>query len=134
MIPEMTIVAMTLFAECRGEPLEGKMAVASVIVNRHVWNKVSMRDVCLRPYQFSCWNGYKGKHDMMQMYRGGQMTGPAWEECKLVARMILDDTLPETKFTHYYNPRKAKPVWAAKLKNVKTIGRHRFGTLKNENR
>lgn len=128
MIPEMTIVAMTLFAECAGEPLEGKMAVMSAIANR-ASQKKSLRDVCLSPYQFSCWNGHRGKHSMLKKYYAGKFTGSAWEDCKRVVEMWADGTLPKTKYTHYYNPKLCKPTWAGKMKNTKRIGRHLFGRI-----
>lgn len=129
MIPEV-LLAMTIWAETRGEPFAGKLAVASVIVNRAHQRGTSYHAEIMRPYQFSCWNGYRGKHRMLKAYNGGQMTGPAWVECKLVARMMMNRTLPKTKLTHYYNPKLCEPGWAAKLVGVKKIGRHIFGRIK----
>jgi len=52
-------MAKTLYGECRGEPIEGQIAVAWVIRNRaehpRWWGK-GVAGVCLHPYQFSCWN------------------------------------------------------------------------------
>ena len=123
------LLAMTLWAECRGEPLEGKMAVASVIVNRASRRGTDYHTEIMRPYQFSCWNGYRGKHKMMQAYNSGQMIGPAWEECKLVARMMMDGSLPKTKWNHYHNPDKCNPKQAKEYKNKKIIGHHLFGRI-----
>lgn len=51
---------LTLWAECRGEPVEGKIAVASVIRNRAMFGAgrfgQGYKGVCLKPKQFSCWN------------------------------------------------------------------------------
>jgi len=55
MLSEFLIIAATLMAEAGGEPLQGKEAVASVIINR-VTPMQSAAGVCLAPYQFSCWN------------------------------------------------------------------------------
>lgn len=48
---------LTLEAEAGGEPIEGQVAVASVIRNR-VGKRFgdSYKAVCLAPKQFSCWN------------------------------------------------------------------------------
>jgi len=56
---EFEIVQQTIYAEARGEPLEGQKAVAWVIYNRakkgvSYFGK-TMQDVCLKPYQFECW-------------------------------------------------------------------------------
>lgn len=63
-LSDVHIVARTLYGEARGEVdkvgLIALEAVASVIWNR--WSAhpsyfgPTPRDVCLKPYQFSCWN------------------------------------------------------------------------------
>lgn len=55
----MQIVALTLWAEARNQPIEGVIAVANVIRNRfrvHLGSASSYADVCLARKQFSCWN------------------------------------------------------------------------------
>jgi N-acetylmuramoyl-L-alanine amidase len=64
---DLDVVARTLYGECRGERLDGQIAVAWVIRNRatwdalhdghpeHEWWGVSPADVCQHKYQFSCW-------------------------------------------------------------------------------
>lgn len=53
------VLALTLFGEARGEPLEGKVFVGCVIRNRvrtvGRWAD-SYPGVCLAPSQFSCWS------------------------------------------------------------------------------
>lgn len=51
--------AKTIWAEARGEPLEGQIAVANVILNRARqggWWGDDVVKVCRKPKQFSCWN------------------------------------------------------------------------------
>ncbi len=55
---ERDVVALTLYGEVRGEPLEGQLAVASVLLNRKAdgrWGQ-TFTSVCRAPWQFSCWN------------------------------------------------------------------------------
>ncbi|MBC8157732.1 MAG: cell wall hydrolase, partial [Alphaproteobacteria bacterium] len=56
---ELDIMARTVWGEARGEDEIGKIAVAHVIKNRAKhpkwWGKTIM-EVCLKPWQFSCWN------------------------------------------------------------------------------
>lgn len=52
---DLKYMALTVYGEARGEPLEGKIAVANVIKNRSIRRKQSIYDVVLAPYQFSCW-------------------------------------------------------------------------------
>ena len=51
-------LALTVFGECRREPLAGWYAVAWVVRNRLLTPKrfgYSFKGVCHRPAQFSCW-------------------------------------------------------------------------------
>ena len=55
---ELDTAARTIYGEARGEDYNGKLAVAFVIHNRvreGGWYGDSLRFVCLKPYQFSCW-------------------------------------------------------------------------------
>jgi len=55
------IVAMTILGEARGEGKAGMYAVACVIAQRSIeWKRngkaITPKQVCLRDWQFSCWN------------------------------------------------------------------------------
>ena len=56
---DLWIFAKTIWAEARGEPLEGQIAVANVILNRARqggWWGDDVAGVCCKSKQFSCWN------------------------------------------------------------------------------
>ena len=56
---DLWIFAKTIWAAARGEPLEGQIAVANVIINRARqggWWGDDVVKVCRKPKQFSCWN------------------------------------------------------------------------------
>jgi len=55
-LDQLLITAITVAMEAGGEPYQGKLAVAYVICNRSDKQNKSLTDVCLQPYQFSCWN------------------------------------------------------------------------------
>jgi len=50
------LLTLTVLGEARGEPTEGKEAVAHVVVNRTRRHGKSVAEVVLAPWQFSCWN------------------------------------------------------------------------------
>lgn len=55
---EIETLALTVWAEARGEPVAGQVGVTWVIRNRAArprWWGRSISEVCLKPYQFSCW-------------------------------------------------------------------------------
>lgn len=53
------ILAKTCWGENRGGGIDGMTSVLNVIINRSHkpswWGKTA-REVCLKPYQFDCWN------------------------------------------------------------------------------
>ena len=54
---ETKIIAITILAEARGEGQGGMYAVAAVIAQRAHERGQTPKEVFLKPYQFSCWNG-----------------------------------------------------------------------------
>lgn len=118
----LDVVARTLYDETRGESMEGKIAVASIIYNRANGNSNGFSKVSLKPYQFSGWNE-------SLLPRG---TGASWEECLEIARTMFKGTFTPTlpmEYKHFYNPAKANPKWAydkGRLREFLTIGHHRF--------
>ena len=56
-LSDLEVTLVTLFGEARGEPVEGLIAVGSVIRNRVKAARFgsTYRAVCLARWQFSCW-------------------------------------------------------------------------------
>lgn len=58
-LSDLDVMTATVWGEARGEERIGQVAVAWVIRNRAEnprWWGRNIREVCLKPYQFSCWN------------------------------------------------------------------------------
>jgi N-acetylmuramoyl-L-alanine amidase len=128
-LPPDLVVAMTVWGEARGESLEGKKAVASVICNRamrkshagHLPFEVELSAVCLAPHQFSCWS------DGEFVQQEPDYDSSAWLECHEVAKALFESTFrPCTNATHYFSDSINPPHWAAKMKFVEKIGHHSF--------
>jgi len=124
------IISYTLYAEARGEPLMGKRAVAAVIQTRARRSGKELYETCLQDKQFSCWNELSGVPDF---YISGEGIQPrdmlARSDCYGFAWMLLTSDKEWGHYTHFYNPDKATPYWAADLKGKRTIGRHVFGYI-----
>ena len=96
MIAEMCL-ALALYHEARGEPRQGQMMVAAVIVNRVVSDRFpdDMCEVIMQPRQFS-------------FVRKGKIPKPkddkAWKVSHRLASQVLTDTriLPPTVADHYH--------------------------------
>lgn len=126
MISEILIVAATIMAEAASEPILGKQAVASVIFNRSAGGQ-SLSDVCLAPYQFSCWNA--GEQEMLPRIREWvRSDSQEWRACLSLARSLIVGTFsPVVNATHYFNPQLCSPVWGQDMDNAVQIGLHLFG-------
>lgn len=131
MLTEMTVLMLTLFNEASICSEAEMAAVARTIQVRAEDRKTSIHTECLRPYQYSCWNGYTKKHKILKEYRKGQYQGtPAWKRCRLVAYDVYAghlETLP--RWNQYYNPKLCKPMWASKMKDKRVVGHHVFGRI-----
>jgi len=58
-LPDRIVLALTVWGESRGEPVQGQIAVACVVRNRlkrAIDTTPRWRDICLAHEQFSCFN------------------------------------------------------------------------------
>ncbi len=122
------IACRTLWAECRGEPEEGQRAVAHVLLNRlkdgRAFFGKTLAGICLRPFQFSCWNHNDPQRDRMALLTEQQLA-PQLHILNL-ARVQAD---PTKGALYYYSDSMATPPsWAAKMTFIVKIGRHNFLT------
>lgn len=120
------VIADTLYLEARGEGEHGMRAVATVIYNRAGGDAENMVAVCLKPKQFSCWNGSR-RRDIAP-------TSPpdikAYNTCLAIEKELLTgDFKPLGNWTHYYAYRICSPKWARGAKTT-VIGNHKFLTVK----
>lgn len=123
-------LAMAIYYEASGEPLQGKIAVANVVVNR-VESDCFPMTVCgvVRQYkQFSFyWDGKKEQPPR----NFNSIELKAWEESKLVAGAFLaeggDGTniADMTKGAEHYAADYVNKDWMAGLQGL-TIGKHVF--------
>lgn len=134
--PGLMVFASTILGEAAGEPMEGKRAVAAVVMNRVRDERWPDRpeDVCLQRLQFSCWN--VGSPTLPRMFNPKQFVSEeTWSDCLRAAMEATwqpqqSDTLVHGA-NHYLNPRAISklPKWASDDKIVAQIGRHVFYRL-----
>lgn len=138
-------LALTIFGEARGEPIEGKVFVGSVIRNRVKRPKRygdTYARVCLARAQFSCWwqAGGKANFDLVMakarlvvdadhVDRASTPSDAALEECRWVASGILSGALGDRALgaTHYITRalwRSAPPEWAKGQTPSVEVGSH----------
>lgn len=127
------VLARTLWGEARGEGFEGQVAVAWTIRNRVLdsnpksWWGEGYAGVCLKPWQFSCWN----KNDPNYAYLSGAKAIPAaqFSQAQKAADQVMSGSIPDptSGATHYYATTMPKPpAWAAEAKQTLRLGHHVF--------
>lgn len=127
------VLAATIDGEAEGEPLAGKQAVASSILNRVALSKVhshfgdgTIRGACLAHAQFDCWmpgpdcdriNALEFEHP-----------SPGLQDCMDVANEAIQGALtdPTGGSTHYYDHGILGPMWLVGAKWCGQFGRQLF--------
>jgi len=118
----MLVLALTLYWEARSEGDRGMELVASVIWNRAGGEIRDLRSVCLKPYQFSCWNGKSVEEVELPWH-----DDPEWVMAQEIARkMVRGEFECSTSATHYYNPSLCSPSWAKQMQEILRTGNHVF--------
>ena len=122
---ETKIIAITILAEARGEGEAGMYAVAAVIAQRSFERKRTPSAVCLKKWQFSCWNGKRLK-DLEHLLKV-----PQAKYALALAKNIKLLSRDYVGFANHYHATwmKKKPYWTKGEKPVKVIGQHAFYKL-----
>lgn len=135
---DRSVVALTLWGEARREPIEGLVAVACVIRNRvrTQYRGTTYREVCLAPWQFSCWRkeGGAANHAAVltlaqQLVSGQLIEDRAFHECAWVTDGVMADLLRDRVGTarHYHAARMhPRPKWAVGKTPAFHVGGHLF--------
>lgn len=114
---DVNLMAKVVYAESKGEPYEGKVAVASVILNRVKDPSFpkSIEGVIKQPSAFSC-------------VRNGEITVTPDESCYKAVMEALNGKDPTGEALFFYNPKIATSAWMKNIEkeNLKAIGNHVF--------
>lgn len=126
---EVVFLALAVWREARGEPLEARQAVAEAIMNRvkrpSWWGKDVM-SVVFKKWQFSSLTDPNDPQLTTWPY-----SAAAWRECLQIAEMAVDDELPPYApgADSYYDISIPPPKWATPETFVVQLGRIRFHNL-----
>lgn len=123
---DLTLLALLVWGEARGESDEGKSAVAHVVMNR--WRRQgfygnTIRDVIVKPWQFSCFNDSDPNTGKLLQVKNND----AWNRC---AQAALDAYLglsdDPTGGAVLYCRFDCDPDWKKDSQFIKQIGNHYF--------
>jgi spore germination cell wall hydrolase CwlJ-like protein len=127
----LMLVALTIYREASGEPLEGKYAVAWVIRNRvehPSWYGHDYCDVVTKKAQFTSMVPPDGVDDP-NLRRYPKPTEQVWLDCLQVVTDVISGVKPDPTggATMYFAKwMKAAPPWAAAFDETVRIGQHIF--------
>lgn len=137
---EQHILARTIYGEARGEfnrrdgGLGALIAVANVVMNRvkaQTWYGRTVREVCLKPWQFSCWNSKDPNYALLTK----EIMDPLYDVCFWVAGEVMAEKWPDlTKGSNHYHAVSMYPYpkWSAGKEPTLRIGGHFFYALLNK--
>jgi spore germination cell wall hydrolase CwlJ-like protein len=136
-LAEQKCLATMVYGEARGEPLDGKIAVAYSAVNRAT--KKSVCDVVLAPKQYSIFNNNPALKAAatslhIEPRQKNKIDNESWERSVEVAKLVLAGKVsdPTDGATHYIADKVMKskgyryPRWSKQYTQVAEIGGHRF--------
>lgn len=112
---EVTLLARCVYAEARGEPYTGQVAVAAVVLNRvrHRDFPSTISGVVYQPWAFTAVND-------------GQINLTPNQSAYNAARDAINGWDPTYGCVFYYNPRTATSQWIFSREVRLSIGQHRF--------
>jgi hypothetical protein len=119
--PEQDCLANAVYFEARGEPIEGQLAVAEVVLNRAASGRypTDLCQVVKQPWQFSFVQ--RGR------FPPADKASDAWRKAVAIARIAqrqLADTLPANVL--WYHATYVAPGWGKRLQRQTQIGLHIF--------
>ncbi len=139
-LTQREVVAMTILGEARGEGKAGMYAVATVINQRAINRNKTPKQVCLQPWQFSCWNESDvNRAKLGELY----LTHPMRDYAIRLAANITELKRSYTKNADHYCHINENPYWSYRkdklnnsrivkiiIKPVAIIGNHKFYKLR----
>lgn len=124
-----SVLAATLWGEARGVDALGRAAVALVIMNRAErggWFGSTIVEICLKPWQFSCWNSGDPNEAKLASL---DEDDPTFRECLVVAELSLANIIVDITrgSTHYHTASMGWPEsWGEPRAPAARIGGHLF--------
>lgn len=130
------ILSRTIYGEARGELHKfGKKslcAIANVVLNRLKQGRYgkSIKEICLKPYQFSCWNKNDPNYGKLNQLK---ILDSVFSFCESLAEDFLktssDTIIDYTDGATHYHHKAIKPYWADASLRTAEIGTHIFYKL-----
>ena len=131
---ELELLSLLVYGEARGESLDGKAGVAWVAINRSKkkgWFGDTLKEVILKPYQFSCFlpddPNFAILKEIHQRYEEFLENDVVFRECYYIAKGVFEGWIRDlTDGALYYHSRAISPRWSNAYSRKAEIGNHIF--------
>ena len=132
------LLALTIYGEARGERDIGKIAVGTVILERvdhRDWDGTTIREVCLMPYQFSCYlpkdPNFPKMREFAEDWQAAVAKSASLRACYDIAAGLLNGVIPRDPIIAKNHATQYLRVdcdanWEKKMTKVATVGAHDF--------
>lgn len=112
-------LALVIYTEARGEPVDGQLMVAEVVLNR-VAREEYPDTVCDVAFDYKQFSGLNSEIDLSAI-----VSDDAWERSIDVAYAALSGETLGTDATHYHN-HTVEPYWVDSMDKLGVYGNHTF--------
>lgn len=116
---DLFCLSLVVYVEARGEPIDGQMLVAEVVINRTQADRFP-DDVCSVVFDEAQFSGVTTNLDLFKMF-----SDPAWSISTSVAEDTLDGKGLSSGATHFHTV-DSKPYWSKHLTRLGQYGNHVF--------
>ena len=116
---ELLCLAKNIYYEARGEPIQGKIAVAQVTLNRVTHRTEFQANICGVVYAKDQFSWTRERHQ--------EPRGEAWLEAQAIAKAVVVGMthIPGFKALYFHN-QTVRPQWSRTKELVGRIGNHTF--------
>jgi spore germination cell wall hydrolase CwlJ-like protein len=127
-------LALTLYLEARSEPTKGIIAVGSVILERvrlGYFGGKTIKGVCFKPYQFSCYNSKDPQYEKIALRIASDFDENAEElsklqTCLMISKGLLSGEIEPNVKAQFYKVVGCPAAWEKEFVHVERIGAHDF--------
>lgn len=112
-------LALVIYVEARGEPVDGQYMVADVVINRAIAERWP-DDVCGVVFDHKQFSGINNKLDLKVIF-----SDPDWKKSVVVASEALEGNTLGSSATHFHTTN-SNPYWSNHLTLLGQYGNHVF--------
>lgn len=112
-------LALVIYVEARGEPVDGQYMIADVVINRAIAERWP-DDVCGVVFDHKQFSGINNKLDLKDVF-----SDPDWKQSVVVASEALEGNTLRSSATHFHTTN-SSPYWSNHLTLLGQYGNHIF--------